>query len=319
MSLRSFSSVSLVVFEFLRCIPAGNTEVVLLKPAMDCHSSEYRHRLPIVYSILVLWICAVPIGMFVFLRAMRSRKLLHQSHILRRWGFLYATYGPRFWWFEVFVMGRRVLISALAVLLLQYPNSRSAALTIALIVFLVVQMSLSPYAHRVPNLCDVIGLTSLLLLSAMGSGHSILHDAEYPVVVQVLSALVIAIVGLGLLIHILLGRLRQVKIVAAFSERISSKLQQCWCCATNDAVDSADSNWTLADSSANPDYPISTADLAVFSSNHAMDEPDLDDGGHGPGSDVMDGAGAPRAGSVHRGSLLERATLDTPLLQSPEA
>jgi hypothetical protein len=215
-----------------------------------------------VYSVLVLWVLAVPIALVVLLYRLHKRNALRQPETLRRWGFLYATYGPRFFWFEGFVLLRRVLISGLAVLLIRDPQGRGAGLAVALIGFLIVQLSLSPYAHRTPNTFDVAALTSLLLITVIASGHSVLTDAEYPIVVQVSASLIVFTVALALLFGIFQGRWRRAPKMMALTTWLTAQRDACLHCICCDAQGSAGSAHYAADDSSLLDiYTLRSEDL----------------------------------------------------------
>lgn len=214
---RSFSAVSTAVFEFLQCIPAGSTKVVLVQPAIDCESSEYQDRRIVVYGLLLLWIGAVPVAMYLFVRSLRKRHVLADKGVLQRYGFLYATYRSSFYWFETAILLRRVAVSALAVLLAQYPADRTAALTIFFLLCLLLQCLWLPFFHRVSNICEVVSLSGLLILSALTSGHSLLHDDQYPLLVQLSAAVIVSTIGLGLFVRVLLRRFKGQPLASSLS------------------------------------------------------------------------------------------------------
>ena len=220
---------------------------------MNCDSDPYRHRLPLVYLILVLWVLMFPVALFAFLLRLKRSKRLREELTIRRWGFLYATYQPRFYWFEIFVLVRRAVISCAAVLLLRDATGRSSVLTIALVAFLVLHFTLHPYAHRSSNMWDAVALVSLLVLNALTAGHSILHDAEYSTVIQAFSSMIVIIIGGALLLQILRRRLVHYAVVASFERWVCS----CWCCLqASRALDSFSNSNRSADVDASPDDSI---------------------------------------------------------------
>jgi len=266
LSVCSFSSVTLEVFEYLQCVPAGDTRVVIFRPSMDCNVAAYKHRLPIAYLILVLWIVVFPLALLAFVIRLRTRKLLSTAPVLRRWGFLYATYRPRFFWYETFVLARRTCISAIAVLLLQDASSRTSALSVSLLAFLMLQVSLHPYAHRSSNIWETIALVALLLLTALTANHSILSDLSYSSTVQACASAIVILVGGTLFLQVLRRRLQQYQSIVT-CEHWASRL----CCfqAFKELA-----RWLVEDQlqqAKSPQDPSSAGDDDMFSTDIGLD------------------------------------------------
>jgi len=74
----------------------------------------------------------------------------------------------------------------------------------------------------------VISLISLLAISALSSGHSILLNSEYSLATQLLSSFILFAVGLGLLLRIVQGRLSHYRAVAASTVWLERRWRSLW-------------------------------------------------------------------------------------------
>jgi len=210
--------------QYLQCVPAGPTEVVLSSPALDCHSDQYRTRLWFAYFMLISWVVLLPLSLAVFLIRLRRQRLLRDITVLERWGFLYATFRPSFFWCEPALLLRRCVISTMAVAFATHPAGRTEGLGAVLVLSLVLQMWLRPYAHASSNAWETASLTSLLLLTLLTNDFSIIRASEYPLHVQVLASLLVAIMSSSLLLTLLRGRFLHIACV----RRLDASLTDCW-------------------------------------------------------------------------------------------
>jgi len=152
---------------------------------------------------LLAWVFVLPLLVFWLVYRLQRRGLLQAKDVSQRWGFLYRTFRPRYYWFEVLLLGRRVMIVCLAVLLTADSNVRTGSLVGALTGFLTLQVWLRPWVHATANYWEMVSLISLQLLCAVCNGHSIVHDGPYSPSVQVLVSLVVFCVGLSLFVAVL--------------------------------------------------------------------------------------------------------------------
>jgi len=193
-------------FSLIGCVSAGDTEVVLAFPALDCHSAAYARRRSVIYFLLVMWVAALPIGLFLFLRYLRQADKLANARTLHRWGFLYSTYRPEYYWLEPLYLMRRAVIVSLSVLLLDDSHVRSTALVTVMWLCGLLQVYLRPYAHKPANYWEIVVLAVLSVLASLISGHSVVQDGPYTIGVQVLSSLLVAALGLALVGAVLYGK-----------------------------------------------------------------------------------------------------------------
>lgn len=68
MGLFSYTSVTELVFSMLTCVPAGGgVHVVFTLPTLDCGSAAYSALRAVLYTLLVMPVIGVPVGLIVAL------------------------------------------------------------------------------------------------------------------------------------------------------------------------------------------------------------------------------------------------------------
>jgi len=251
-------------FQYLQCVPAGSTKVVLSQPALDCHSDAYISGRRIMIASLLAWVFVLPLLVFWLVYRFQRRGLLQAKDVSQRWGFLYRTFRPRYYWFEVLLLGRRVVIVCLAVLLTAEPDVRTGSLVGALAGFLTLQVWLRPWVHSTANYWEMVSLVALLLECALATGHSIVHDGAYSPATQVLASLLVFCVSLSLFVAVLRNACTRSKwldrVIAPILERYNQQL-----------VDRADG------ASFNSGFPLTSAQAgAELTSVSSFAKSDLD-------------------------------------------
>jgi len=221
------------VFLFLNCVPAGTTHVALYFPALDCNSDAYHERVRLVYVVLSLWVLAMPILLLYFLVYLHRHGRLKDGSTISRWGALYRSFSDRFYWYEVLLLVRRIVVVSASVLWISEPALRSGSLNTVFLVLILFQIRFRPYASDAANAWETMSLVSLALLSTLVSGHSIVHDGAYPLFVQVVSSLVVVVVGCLLFGAAAYGKLSQVSWWQPIGRRCDPVCELVGCCTPN--------------------------------------------------------------------------------------
>lgn len=204
------------VFLFLHCEPTGDNspQVALYFPALNCNSATYQHRVRIVYAVLALWVLGLPLLLLWLLLNFKRNNKLTDSAVMARWGVLYRTFTYRFYWYEVLLLVRRIVVVSVAVLWMAQPALRSGCLNMLFLILTVFQIVYRPYSTPAANVWETVSLVSLALLSTLISGHSLVLDGAFPLEVQVSCSLVTVIVGTLLLGATAFNKIAQFSICA---------------------------------------------------------------------------------------------------------
>ena len=207
----SFSSTTPEVFAYLDCVSVGDAEVAVYYPALDCGSSGYYVGLGITYTLLVFWVLGVPVAMLVLLLHLRKQQRLQEVPVMQRWGFLYGTYRPRYFWFEVLLLSRRIVLGQISAWLLDRADLRSALLAVSTTAFLLLHMAVRPYVQSHANFLETVSLVTLTILCNLTSGHSLVRDGAYSVSVQVIACVLVLLVAGALLLAALRSKLSAIR------------------------------------------------------------------------------------------------------------
>ena len=221
------------VFLFINCAPAGSTRVAIHFPALDCNSEAYQHRLRFVYVILALWVLALPLFLLAFLTYLHRTGRLAKAATASRWGIFYRSFADRFYRYEVLLLVRRIAVVSISVLWMSNEDLRSDGLNTLFLALILIQVRYRPYSTAAANAWETVCLVGLALLSTLVSGHSVVHDGLYTLPVQVLSTLIVVIVGGLLCGAAAFGKLSRYRLCQPIVQHVQ-RLEMCTgCCGTS--------------------------------------------------------------------------------------
>ena len=145
-------------------------------PWVECTTSSsdsqylYKLLLPsIIFTIL--YIIGYPFLIFMLL--FLHRKELHSKKTEIMFGFLYENFKHKFWWFEILLMGRRIMITlALTVIPDTLPVGKQLVL-LTLVAFLLTFLFARPYHARDEVNSEIVSTVSILLLITTGINYQV--------------------------------------------------------------------------------------------------------------------------------------------------
>lgn len=143
------------------------TPLLLADTRLECYSNEWYELVPLASTAVAVYGIGVPALIFV---------LLHRHRTLPRWSRRLATvhlsYKPRFWWFEIFDLTRRLAQACGVTLFASWGAAAALSFsTLIAMLGLIVQLHLRPFRSPVAN---SIQATLLFLLSANSFGMLLL-------------------------------------------------------------------------------------------------------------------------------------------------
>jgi hypothetical protein len=107
--------------------------VVSTVQGLICQSNDYKMVRPI-FIVLAVYLIGLPLVTFIGLYRLYRLKLMSVEKTNRRYGFLFESYHHHRWYWEVYVLMRRVCLVSIAALV-DNRFARAAGLTFANIVF----------------------------------------------------------------------------------------------------------------------------------------------------------------------------------------
>lgn len=159
-------------------------------------SPQYVWLQGISYAFAAIYVAGIP-GMLSLLLYRNRESIKAESHQTeQRMGFLYETYKPKVYFFEIIWLLRRTLLS-LALTLLPADNGfRAAAIALILLGSLFAQQRFRPFLSEAVNLLETISTATLLYSFVVGSQLAHAGDAFRPAlqtILWILNALVVGI------------------------------------------------------------------------------------------------------------------------------
>jgi hypothetical protein len=193
--------VTLTAFQFFSCTAlAPGTRVVTAAPAIDCDSASYKSALAGVWLVFCAVVIVFPLVLvFLLLRAWRGGRLHSDEKFRLRYGITFEVFRPSFFLWEAQIVARRVLLVALVVFV---PRPTSYALvSLCLLIFLFMQLTLAPYAAAEDNRNETASLLGLGAICTLLTGAAFPLSAGY--------ALLITLIALGPIVWLTVAIVRR--------------------------------------------------------------------------------------------------------------
>jgi hypothetical protein len=171
----SYNSIVGAVVRFFSCQNVGPYAVLPEYPDVDCYSDDYGRLRTIYYGLAFAVVIGVPLALLVGTTTLHCRGLLkrgpgHEARyekLRTRYGVLFEVYRPnRFFW-EVSVLLRRSVLTAIFVALPASRSVKCAAIVIANVAFLFIHMLGKPYISSLSNLFESLSIATLTIVAAV--------------------------------------------------------------------------------------------------------------------------------------------------------
>ena len=170
--LLSYSRVSLVALQYLRCISIEHTSVLQAHRAVDCSSPTYLHWRPFFITLLITVVIGLPLGLAaLFIRNRRQAKQFYRadpasksSHHLTVFANLVSPYREQCFWWIVVILYRRLLTALIFTFVsgeIAWPLAMVAAVHLC---SLCAQALIQPYALQRNNRMELVLLATLLMI-----------------------------------------------------------------------------------------------------------------------------------------------------------
>eukprot|EP00741_Cyanophora_paradoxa_P004142 tig00000769_g4023.t1 len=177
----AYIAIGNTAIKYLDCVPVGPERVLRRFPGVSCTDPEYRQWLPLAWCMLIVYTAGLPL-LFIALVYRLSRKgALYSTEAMATYGLLYSCYRPHWKYYEVVVMGRRILLVALDTAFGSSDNVRALALFVATLAFGALHALTRPYGLPFDNLIESFLLLVLALAAALEIAVSAAFlPPEYP-------------------------------------------------------------------------------------------------------------------------------------------
>lgn len=163
--LFSYSQFTTLCLQFLNCTSVdGYSSYMYNIPQIDCRSNKYMSYYPIVGFLFISNTFAVP-SLLWYLVWQKRNNLEHEgeSYISP----LFKPFERRVYFWQSWILSRRVIIVAISTYLINNGPMRSFATTMYNLGCLVLQMWKKPFLRHIDDLMETTSLILLVLLSAV--------------------------------------------------------------------------------------------------------------------------------------------------------
>ena len=160
----------------LRCRQVGPYSVLAAAPAYLCSGLVYAPYRIAALVLAVMWVAGLAAVATVVLLWLRFTNNLSQQPLSARFGVLYEAYRPECFWWEVTVMARRTLVTALT--LIDDPALSFLVRTALCISITAMQAYVKPYRQEIENRAEYLSLVLLAwvavcnLFAVQSSGYA---------------------------------------------------------------------------------------------------------------------------------------------------
>ena len=105
--------------QFFACKELGEGfSVMQYSHTTTCYTPYYNSLIGFAAAMVVVYPLLVPVAFFAILRSVSAAGRLRDPDMIARFGFLYEAYSPRFYWFEIVELFRKLFLSAAVILVL---------------------------------------------------------------------------------------------------------------------------------------------------------------------------------------------------------
>jgi hypothetical protein len=162
----TFNSVTRACLDFFNCVTLPSGRYMVALPAVRCDEHAYRRLIPLVMTLLAMYVVVVPgfIGYRLRGAVHRQAQVQEDTHA-RVWS---VVYGPlragASWWSMVQMLARAALV-ATAVYLRANDSTRNAVFTLLNVVLAMSLLLLRPNRNADDNAWELATLSALALLA----------------------------------------------------------------------------------------------------------------------------------------------------------
>jgi len=184
-----YPAVSRVVLQAVNCRTLDHgRRMLVIDYKIDCDSRYYRNYLALIVASLILYPFGIPV-MFLLMLYFKRNDHPWDDNL----SFLYKSYKPRYWWFEVYELVRKLLLTGLIIFVANGTATQLSIACILCILSICIHFRLSPYEEKFDDLLQSFSLAELLImtycalllkLDLTGSDHTSVVVFDYVLLVS---------------------------------------------------------------------------------------------------------------------------------------
>merc|ERR1711871_464519 len=178
-----YPSVSVALFRYFKCVPVGGgkSDVLLADMNIECESAEYLGFIAYVVVMIGIYPIGIPATYFLLLLLKRKDIMEREDENLDAvdfqermkriapLSFLWSSYEPKFWWWEVLEMMRKLVLAGFLVIFLEGSMMQLSTAMIVTLVAVGAYCLCTPYDASTDDVAQIFAQFQLFitLLSGM--------------------------------------------------------------------------------------------------------------------------------------------------------
>jgi len=144
--------------------------VVAAFPALSCSDPDYLRVVPLFYILVFLLLVVAPACLAIGLRhIVVTTKRIHDPVTTTRYGLLYCSYLPQFYYWEILILLRRAVLVAIMFNVLE-PGRRASLLSLINFAFFLAHIAARPYVSANGNRIESVSLCILSMMTMALAG-----------------------------------------------------------------------------------------------------------------------------------------------------
>jgi hypothetical protein len=169
--LFSYSNAVGVVFKYMHCVDVRDSSVVFLDPRIDCKSDGYKTFRTVLVALCVFPVVALPLLVGALLVVAKRRRWMENERFRRAFGVLSDTFRPEAYYWQSVALLRRLAVLVVYTLLWAEPISQAQTLIMLLVVCVLLQALVRPFATSTQNALEIVSLVMLIIVAALKCIH----------------------------------------------------------------------------------------------------------------------------------------------------
>jgi hypothetical protein len=168
-----YPGLSVKIFTIFRCVELDPGEYFLVADlSVKCFSGAWNSTAAVAGLCIVVYVIGIPLGTFFILYKkkdiIRHGKPEEKDRLENVYGSLYVQYEPKYYWWEVFEMIKKMLLTGGLVMLAPGSSAQILVAVIITLIYYSLVLKLEPYEDDKDDFLQFIASTQILLTLIMG-------------------------------------------------------------------------------------------------------------------------------------------------------
>eukprot|EP00854_Cymbomonas_tetramitiformis_P003876 gene3876-4837_t len=165
-----YNAICALSFSAFKCtkFPDGS-EFLDNIPDIECGSDTHKWIMGTSALAIIVYVIGTPVFFFYNLYTMRQTDTLRHKHNVALWGWAFTRYEPGFWYWELVIMSRRLVLCLILVCISDFPHLQVFLAALFLVGFICLHFFNRPFIDSEVDILDAASLVSVLFYVLAGT------------------------------------------------------------------------------------------------------------------------------------------------------